>query len=62
VIPGNAYNGDPSHGWKKVHELCNDSGWEWTYDNTRQGLEEHIERADGKGAFIIPILFPVKKR
>ena len=62
VVSGSAYDGDPSHGWKKVHELCNDSEWEWEYDNSRQGLEEHIERADGKGPFIIPILFPVKKK
>jgi len=62
VIPGSSYDGDPSHGWKKVHDLCHDSEWEWTYDESRQGLEEHIERADGKGPFIIPILFPVKKK
>lgn len=62
VISGSAYDGDPSHGWKKVRELCNDNEWEWKYDEARPGLEEHIDRADGKGAFIIPILFPVKKK
>ena len=62
VIAGSAYGGDPSYGWKKVHDLCSDNEWEWKYDETRLGLEEHIDRADGKGAFIIPILFPVKKR
>ncbi|MCL1820338.1 MAG: MerR family transcriptional regulator [Oscillospiraceae bacterium] len=62
VIPGNSYEGDPSHGWKKVHELCHDSEWEWEYDGERIALEEHIERADGKEPFIIPILFPVKKK
>jgi len=55
------YEGDPSYGWKKVHELCGDSEWEWIYDKDRNpGLEEHIELAGG--GFIIPILFPVRKR
>lgn len=61
VIPASAYKGDPSYGWKKVHDLLNDSQWEWEYDEDRKpGLEEHIDRADG-GPYI-PILFPVKKK
>ncbi|MCL2255031.1 MAG: MerR family transcriptional regulator [Lachnospiraceae bacterium] len=62
VIPGNTYEGDPSFGWKKVHDLCHDNEWEWKYDESRIGLEEHIERADGKSEFIISILFPIKKK
>ncbi|MCL2420751.1 MAG: MerR family transcriptional regulator [Defluviitaleaceae bacterium] len=62
VISGAAYSGDPSYGWQKVHALCNDSDWEWMYDSDRLGLEEHIECANGKQPFIIPILFPVKKK
>jgi len=55
------YEGDPSYGWKKVHELFADIEWEWEYDNDRHpGLEEHIELAGG--GFLIPILFPVKKK
>lgn len=57
------YEGDPSFGWKKVNALLQDSEWEWEYDMDRHpGLEEHIERAGGKDGFLIPILFPVKKK
>ncbi len=56
------YEGDPSFGWRKVHTLCKDCEWGWEYDIERLGLEEHIERADGKGGYIVPILFPVKKK
>ncbi|MCL2605416.1 MAG: MerR family transcriptional regulator [Defluviitaleaceae bacterium] len=60
VIPANTYSGDPSHGWKRVFELCKDEEWEWKYDNNRNpGLEEHIESESG---VIIPILFPVEKK
>ena len=55
------YEGDPSYGWKKIEALMHDPAWEWEYDAERHpGLEEHIERTGG--GFIIPILFPVKKK
>lgn len=56
------YEGDPSFGWQKVHRLMDDKDWEWEYDMSRLGLEEHIENADKKGGYLVPILFPVKKR
>lgn len=57
------YEGDPSYGWKKAQALLQDEQFEWEYDNSRHpGLEEHIERADGKDAYFIPILIPVKKK
>lgn len=57
------YEGDPSYGWKKAHTLLQDEQFEWEYDHSRHpGLEEHIERADGKDAYFIPILIPVKKK
>ena len=57
------YEGDPSYGWKKAQALLQDDKFEWEYDNSRHpGLEEHIARGDGKDAYYIPILIPVKKR
>lgn len=57
------YEGDPSYGWKKAQVLLQDDKFEWEYDTSRHpGLEEHIARGDGKDAYYIPILIPVKKR
>ena len=56
------YEGDPSHGWKKIGALLDDKDWEWEYDGRGgcRGLEEHIERPDG--GLVIPVMLPVKKK
>lgn len=54
---------DTVYGWKKAQTLLQDEQFEWEYDMSRHpGLEEHIERADGKDAYFIPILIPVKNK
>ena len=67
-LPGGIYAFVPDSGsgieatWEKVHQLCNDSEWEWTRDDERTlcpGLEEHIYLVED---LLIHILFPVKKK
>ncbi|MCL2245142.1 MAG: GyrI-like domain-containing protein [Treponema sp.] len=55
------YEGHPGFGWEKMGNWQNDPNWEWMYDNSRPGLEEHIPIGDKDGYFI-PILLPVKKK
>ena len=60
------YDFDPMQTWNRVMALFKESDWEWAWDTDRHpehpGLEEHIDRADGKDGFYLHIHVPVKKK
>ena len=71
MLPGGLYaviseDGDMMQCWNRIMALFKDSEWEWDWDHARHpvhpGLEEHIDRADGKGDFYQRVHVPVRKR